>query len=720
MIVEPDLRDEPEATGHSSGRPLMSRGRAIVVHASLVLFAVAILARAVQVQLIDASRWTELAANQQVRETEVSPPRGPILDANGDVLVETRELMRLGFTPKNIKRYHPRGAKKGDKAIEARVVIRQGLRALRVPDSLIRRVFDTTRKWVELPAAYLPSDVERFAGVPGVTRMRVLRRMVVSASPGLRGVLGTMNSADRAVGGIEQELDSLLKGVGGRNLLVSDGRGNTIETPALDGVDARPGHTVQLTINRSLQELAERELADGVARTGASGGDVVMVDPRDGAVLALAGIRNGRPSVTATPLAEPYEPGSVMKPFIISRALDLDRIEPDEQINTENGKWVVAKRVLTDEHKAPFMSVRDIIRQSSNIGAAKIAQRLSQREEIDALRDFGFGTLTGVPYPAESRGRLPVKWGSQTREQLAIGYELMATPLQVALAYVALANGGELLQGALVRTVKDPEGHPVFAHQRTVLRRVIDPATALLMRTMLASVVDSGTAMAADMATYDVAGKSGTARRAEDGRYNERRYNSSFVGMFPAQAPQYVLVVRLIDPQGKIFGGTVAGGVVKNILQGALATRDASLDRRALAAVAKPLPTKRTRPLSPTLIASARRDTARFDSLRAPAPPPAPALAAPAHVTVSLAAMPTTRTSASTNGSSGKTAVPAREKAQLRPVPSVFGLDVRQAVRTLHAAGFQVSLANGTMARTRPSAGSMARAGSVIILESPR
>jgi cell division protein FtsI (penicillin-binding protein 3) len=216
------------------------------------------------------------------------------------------------------------------------------------------------------------------------------------------------------------------------------------------------------------------------------------------------------------------------------------------------------------------------------------------------------------------------------------------------------------------------------------------------------------------MATYDVAGKSGTARRAVGGRYETNAYNSTFAGMFPVQAPQYVLVVRLVDPQGRIYGGTVAGGVVNAILQGALATRDASLDRRALAAVAKPLPVRPRKPLSATAIASAMRDTARFDSLRAPTPEPAPALAAPSRVTVKLA----DHTTAERRG--GKRVSEPDDRSELRSVPSVYGLDVRQAVRTLHAAGFRVSLAAGSAPRTRPAAGTLARSGSVVVLESPR
>jgi len=725
MFFQADQHDgeghEPAEPESLIGRVAVSRPRAMLVHATLVLFAMAIVGRAVQVQVVDSKRWTALAERQQIEEETIAPPRGQILDANGSIMVESRELMRVGFTPRNIKPYRKRGAKRSEPLLNPRPAIRQSLRALGVKDALAKRVFDTTRAWVELPGLYLPSDVERLIPLPGVTIRRVLKRRV-TAPEGIRGVLGTVNSAHVATGGIEQELDSLLTGVGGRNARVKDGRGNQLETPNFANVAAQPGHSVTLTINGSLQDLAERELADGITRTGSSGGDVVIVDPRDGAVLAMAGVRDRKPSITATSLAEPYEPGSVMKPFVIARALDLGRVHADELINTESGQWTVAKRTIHDEHKAAMMSVRDVIRLSSNIGAAKIGLRMSEQEEYEALRDFGFGVLTGLPYPAESRGSVPTpKWRAQTAASVAMGYEMMATAMQLASAYVSIANGGELLQPALIREIHDPAGRTVFTHQRRVLRRAMKPETAALMRTILSSVVDSGTAVAADMATYDVAGKSGTARIAQAGNYDaDRRYNSTFVGMFPAQKPQYVIVVRLVNPKGKIFGGTVAGRVVNVILQGALATRESSLDRSALAEVARQIPAEPRKPLSPLAVASAARDTVRFDSLRAPLPAPAPALAAPSRVIVALP-LKTRRghvDGPSLAGTLGDSSTPT--PSMIRAIPSVYGLNTRQAVRTLHAAGFQVSLKSGTIARTRPVAGALLRSGSVVVLEAPR
>lgn len=700
----------------------VSRGRSAFVHVTLVLFAAAIVARAAQIQLVERESWQRIAERQHVKDLAVAPPRGAILEATGNVLVETREQMKLVIEPHNLTSVKRKGKDGKTRTVDTRAIVRRGLRELRVSDANMRRVFNNPKaRWVELPYRFLPADLDRFKGLPGVKTVSVLTR--VNATPeGLRGIVGALNPDGAPVGGIEMELDPFLRGEAGHTPVVLDGRGGRIGSPMLTPVEARPGHTVTLTINQSLQEIAEQALTDARKRTGASGGDVVILDPRDGAILALAGVRDGKAALTSTPLAEPYEPGSVMKPFVVSRLLDAGRAQPDEMLNTENGTWSVAGRTLSDEHKAASMSVRDIIRFSSNIGTAKLAMRFNEQQEYQALRDFGFGNYTGVPYPAESRGRLslPKEWGKMTPASVAIGYEMMATPVQIATAYAALANDGELLQPVLVREVRDSEGRVVFQHRKRAIRQVVTPATAALMRTMLKSVVDSGTARAANLATFDVAGKSGTARRLIPGQgYVPGRYNASFAGMFPAEDPQYVIVARLIDPEGTYFGGIVSGAMANMILQNALATRDASLDRGALARVARPIPVAPVKPLSPEALRIAARDSARRDSLKAPPPPKAEPLPGPARVVVDL---PFDAQRANARRVS--------DNVELQLVPSVYGLDAREAVRVLYAAGFQVSVTSGgdarygdardTDVRTRPATGTALRSGATVLLEVPR
>lgn len=689
----------------------ISRLRPTVVHLGLVLFGAAIIAKAAQLQLIEHRQWAQRAEQQHVADNDVTPPRGPILDATGSVLVESREVAQLQIASHELLPVRLKGADGKRREVDTRAVVKQGLKELAVPDSTIRKVLARKPQWVTLPQLFVPADLKRFDGLPGIHRLRLMNR-VVTAPAGIRMLMGAMKPDGTPNSGLEAELDPYLRGEEGHDQLVRDGRGRGLSSPMLTRVAARPGYAVTLTINQSLQEITEQKLKAALDSTGATGGDVVIIDPRDGAVLAMAGWRDRKPAPAMTALTEAYEPGSVMKPFVIARILDLKLAHADEMINTENGRAMIAGRPLTDEHRAPQMSVRDVVRQSSNIGTAKLSQRLSYGQHYQALRDFGFGTPTGLPYPAESRGilKVPAKWGTMTQTSSAIGYEVMATPMQLAAAYTAFANGGELLQPALVREVRDENDRVLYTHQRRVLRRAVSPEGAELMRAMLKSVVDSGTARAADMASFDVGGKSGTARRKDAGGYRAGAYNSSFAGMFPIEDPQYVVVARLIDSKNGFFGGTVAGGLVSNILKAAIATREVSLDRVALAKVRKAIPMPAPKPLTPAQRLAMEKDSLRRDSLKAPPPPKAEPLAGPARVLVDLT-------------------VPARAERvrpenDLRPVPSVFGLDPRQAARTLYAAGFQVSLAsgkaNGRDVRTRPAAGVLVRAGSTVQLETPK
>ncbi|MEO7361808.1 MAG: penicillin-binding transpeptidase domain-containing protein [Gemmatimonadaceae bacterium] len=711
--------NEGESAG---GKPLVSRLRASLVHGSLVLFALALIARAIQVQLIDGPMWAESAAKQQIRQSDLAAPRGQILDERGVVLAESRELVQIRIAPNQVRR--ERSAKQDDR----RELLR-GLTALGVSKSLIRSALDSTKTWVELPKSYVPRDVEGLLKLRGVKPQFVMQR-VIAAPDGVRRLIGVIDATGTAVGGIEQELDSLLRGRTGKRTSLRDGRGKYFDTPSMTGVEATPGHSVMLTINSTLQDICERELQLALQRTGATGGDVVIVDPRDGSILALSGYRNGKVPLSSTPLAEGYEPGSVIKTFFVANLLDRGLTTPNEMVNTEDGRWVLNRRTITDEHKAAFMPVRDVIRNSSNIGIVKLTSRLSSSQEYEVLRDFGFGAQPGTPYPAESRGRvaLPKTWSLQTPASMAMGYEMLVTPLQLAVAYAAVANGGELLQPALVSEIRDANGTVVFQHQRRVLRRVLSSKAAEETRVILESVVDSGTGVAADLQTFAVAGKSGTSRRSEGGRYLDGKYNATFVGMFPARKPQYVVVARLIDPKGLIFGGKVAAPVVNRILQGAMATRDVQLDRSALAEVARPVPVKVD---TVALRAAARKDSiaravafkktggrlavdvaGTLDSAGLADTPalivraaPKVAMPAPTTVVVQFPYKPK--------------AIRAPDAALVQ-IPNVVGLDLRDAVRTLHAAGFHVKLVDGASGRTKPLAGSFARAGTAVLLESGR
>jgi cell division protein FtsI (penicillin-binding protein 3) len=359
-------------------------------------------------------------------------------------------------------------------------------------------------------------------------------------------------------------------------------------------------------------------------------------------------------------------------------------------------------RTIHDVHRGgDRMSLAQVLKWSSNVGIVRFAERLAPREQYETLRDFGFGAPTGAPYPSEAVGTLrpPSRWSRQSAASLAMGYEIAVTPLQLATAYATFANGGELLEPALVKEIRGPDGSVRYRHTRRVVRRTMSPVVAARIRSMLVDVVTSGTAMEADLTTFLLAGKTGTARRTVGGRYAAMQYYATFAGLFPADRPQFVIVVKLDSPKDAYSGGSTAAPVSRAVLGAALAARDAALDRRALADASARRTAGPGRPQA-LAIASAAASGGANGSVRlagAPVPgePPQRALVR----------------------------VPYRAQRPAprapRPVPDVRGMEIRDAVRTLHGAGFRVHLARGPVGlafATSPAVGTVAPAGTLVRL----
>ncbi len=665
---------------------MIRASRVGLTHAAFLLFAVVLVGRAAQVQLFQTAQWRAKARNQQLAASPLPAPRGMILDEKGALLVESRQLVRLNVAPREVlgdSKRNPDAARRRLTAL-ANILLRA-----KVPAEWVARSTDTTRAWVTIPGRYLMSDVAPAITMHGVHSEPVLER-VPPSNDGLRRLIGRADDAGVPVDGLEKALDPILHGEAGHTALLRDAKGARFDSPTLAADDAKPGNTVVLTVNQTLQDIAEKALGDAVHQTGASGGDIVMLDPNSGEVRAMASRRADPLSTSATALTEPYEPGSTLKPFVAARLLDLHRARVDEVMNTYNGVWDYNGRKIEDDHKAPSFSLADVIRFSSNIGIVQFAMRFSPREQYELLRDVGFGSPSGLPYPAEESGRLPTpqRWDKQTPASLAMGYALNVTPLQLANAYGAIANGGELLQPSIIKEIRSVDGTVLYRHQRTVVRRVMTTETAQTVRGLLRGVVEGGTGDSAKLATFDVAGKTGTAKRTEHGKYVAGKYTASFVGLFPADNPQLVLLIKLDNPSSTIFGGKAAAPVSKVVLQAAIAARDASLDRKNLAAVPKRVEATASLPDSVTSADSLVRVTEsgsvpyvyRLDSPKKPA---AAAVAA-------------------------------------RTVPDVRGFAVRRAVYALHRAGFRVSLAtidaSGSASATAPAAGTLAPSGSTVRL----
>jgi cell division protein FtsI (penicillin-binding protein 3) len=635
--------------------------RLTLIGAGFVVAALAVLARAAYVQLYQGSYWRARAAGQQTTRVTLPARRGTLYDRNGVALALSQETYGVGVAPKQVR--------------DRKLVADSLARVVGRPRGELLQLLASDREWVEWPGPYQWTDVAALRGLRGVYPRRRLARYYPKVDFGAQ-VVGRVDAEGRGNSALERALDTLLAGRPGTAVMLRDRSGRTYPSPSRPVAEPEPGSDVFLTVDADLQEIAERALAEAVRQTRALGGDVVILQPATGEVLALAGVRPG--SRGGGLVSDAFEPGSTAKVFTAAALLRTGRANATDSIFAENGAYRRGNRTIHDVHPHGMLTLADVIRVSSNIGIAKFSERLTKVELYEAFRDFGFGTMTGVDLPAEAAGRLrnPKAWTAESAASLAMGYELAVTPLQLAAAYGALANGGVLLEPTLVREVRGPDGSVAWRASPRPVRRAVPAAVATQLVNMMEGVVEEGTARLAALGTYRLAGKTGTSIRNVGGHYLAGHYWASFVGLFPAVDPQLVLVVKIDDPQGTYFGGTTAAPVVRTILESALATPAAALDRGRL--------TQRRAPEAD--LPAAPPDGAPI--VVAWPPPPAPRDSAPA--------------------TSGR-------------VPDVTGLDLRAAARALHRSGFEVRVDGwGRVTSTTPAAGASARRGTTVVVHAER
>jgi cell division protein FtsI (penicillin-binding protein 3) len=654
--------------------------RVAIVHAFFVVFAIALIARAAKVQVIEGKDWSARARRQHFFAGALSAPRGEILDASGNTLVESREMTRVAVALPEVR----------DTAFVLRALHHAKVDADAVRSAIARR-----RRWIDLPGLYTTSDVASISKLNGIHLTPVLQR-VYANSGGIKRIVGSLDGQGNPLDGLELALDTLLRGDSGRVRLARDKDGRPLDSPDAWTEEPKAGSTVVLTINNTLQDICERELSVAVDSLHADGGDIVVMNPHTGEILALASNRVGRTTFSNTAVTEPFEPGSTLKPFVAAALLEKGRARITDVVDTRNGMLELDGRVINDMHKAASLSLADVIRYSSNIGIVEFGQRLTPRQKYETFRDLGFGMSLGVPLPAEAAGTLrePRSWSKQTSASILMGYEIAVTPLQLVTAYSAIANGGELLEPHLVKEVRSAEGKVMYRAETRPVRRVMSLETARTIQQLLLAVVRDGTATKADLATFEVAGKSGTARRtSQNAGYVAGNYTASFVGLFPGNDPQYVVLVKLDNPRGGHYGGgDIAAPVTQIVLRAALAARDAALDREDLAASEK------------SAVAQAGPER------------PAPDSYDPnKNVAARTATEPTSSYMIELPSSLKSAPAPIFPRA----VPDVRGLSVREAVRALHRAGFRVRLLGTSSVGTLPAAGSIAAPGTLVQLSRP-
>ena len=633
-----------------------------------------LLARAAEVQLLEGEEWGEQARQQQRTSQEVAAPRGAILDRDGAALSVSHEKFRISVAPHEVAGEDSVADR--DKA--AKLLVEE----LDLPSSTVEEALSSERRWVVLPGRYPPLVREALVGRRGIYVEREIHRFHPHA--GLAsGVLGSVLDGHGA-GGIEQGFDAILRGEAGQEVQARDNEGRPIPGESFLLRPPRAGGEVVLSIDLELQDIGYEALKKAIDQTGSSAGDLVMTEPKTGEILALVSIRNGsRSGLSAT--NTPYEPGSTLKPFTVAAILSNGVAALGDSVDTEDGTWDEAGRTLHDSHPLGVITVAEALKLSSNVGVAKVARGLTTAQQYENLRDFGFGVPTGIELPGEAGGilRKPDAWDGQSPASLAIGYEIAVTPIQMAMAYGALANGGLLMEPLLVKEVRTADGEVLQRNRPRKVRRVITRDVARRVSDVLVQAVEEGTGTAARLEALTVAGKTGTTRAysTSSESYEAGAFFSSFIAFFPADDPRYVIFVKLEKPQGGVYyGGSTAAPVTRETIEAILAAGGAPVDRRVFASAFRRGAETQERGASPRLVSLPPRNVGAGP-------------AEPADRTIDR--------------------WPENWAGVL--VPDVRGLPLRVAARRLHAVGLRVSsVGPGPVVRMDPGPGAALAPGDTV------
>ncbi len=530
-----------------------SRRPGVLLALLLALLAV-VAGRLTYIQIVQAKGLSATASQQRLRDLTLPPRRGSVFDREGQPLAVTTDAKTIYAVPSQVEDATATASAiarvlGGDKAYYLKQLKRGGS-------------FSYLARKVDLPRA---TALEKL-GIDGICFIDDSRRTYPSGR--LAGqVIGFVGVDDKGLAGIEKQYDSTLAGTAGRIVAERDPKGHLIPGSIVTSVDPVDGQDIYLTIDKDIQNQAEIELARAVKKFAAKGGTVVVLDPTNGEILAIASTPSFDPndykaasadSMRAKAITDVYEPGSTMKAMTAASVIDKGLFTPESMFHLPS-VLRIGGRTIHEAHArgAVDYSLSQIVTKSSNIGAVKLGQALGKKVLSDYVTRFRLSRKTGVDFPGEASGWMPPpsQWSASTMGNLPFGQGLSVTPLQLARAVAAIANGGALVTPHfLARQGSLPATFPASPEP------VISKAAATATTRMLTDVVRDGTGTGAAVAHYEVAGKTGTAQKARIGGvgYMKGVYVSSFVGYLPASAPRVLILVTIDSPGKGLYGGTVA------------------------------------------------------------------------------------------------------------------------------------------------------------------
>jgi len=507
--------------------------------------------RAVDLQWGQHEKLSSVADNQRIRQFEVAAPRGQIIDRSGRVLSESIEVPSIAGVGADIN-----SADLPDLA-----------EALDMPLLVLKRRIGQRKGFIWLSRQVSPAIAKQVQAldIAGVRIEKEWRRYH-PYGPETGHLLGFVGIDNHGLEGLELSFNGKLSGEAGKIQLRKAANG--IKLPGSTWIkQPKQGQALSLNLDVGVQSIAYAALANGVERTGAKGGSVVVMNPHTGEVLAMTSWPGFNPNSFGKyrpkdwrnrVVTDVFEPGSVLKPFTVAAALSTGRWTKDSLIYCENGKFEVAGKRIKDDHPEGWIDLRKLLVVSSNIGSAKLALDVGKEDLYGILQDVGFHRKTGIGLGGESSGLLPPleAWGPVETANIAFGQGVAVTPIQLAAAFSVFANGGVYYPPQLVRSEDTAAGHRVLSEQvaNDVLQMLADATLA------------GGTGTKAVPQGYTVAGKTGTAQKADKyGGYSKDKFTAVFAGAVPANNPELVIVVVVDEPQTSIYGGTVAAPIFKQI-----------------------------------------------------------------------------------------------------------------------------------------------------------
>jgi len=536
----------------------------------LLLFTLVAL-KAFDLQVLDRDRAFTIARKQHHGSSTLLPRRGKVLDRNMKELAVNVEVKSVFTNPYAVK-----------KPEELTKILSK---ELDIPEKKVKKSLGSKSSFVWLKRLADPEVTSKLKDMKleGVGFVEEPKRIYPNGH--LMGqVLGFTNIDSTGIEGIEYRYDGLLIGKPGKIILKRDALGRRIisSPDTVEDFDERKisGHNLVLTVDAQIQHIVERELREGIEKMNGEKGMALVMNPETGEILAMASYPFLDPNNYSDfpranrrnlPIWYTYEPGSTMKVFLVSSALEEKKVSPDTQFFCENGRRKVGARVIRDVHPYGTLTVADIIRKSSNIGASKIGETLGKETYYKYLKKFGFGDKTGIDLPGESSGLLasPNKWGKIELATISFGQGVSVTALQLTSALSAIANGGYLMKPYIVKQIIGSDGNIIRENEPEVVNRVLSYDTSVQMTRIMERVVEEGTGKRAAIPGFKVAGKTGTAQIPDTvhGGYYHNRYIASFIGFTPSDDPKIAMVIVVEAPKKLTHGGSVAAPIFKQIAE---------------------------------------------------------------------------------------------------------------------------------------------------------